>query len=89
MHLCINNIIISYDYYDNGNESSTFPIKLFSSCFQVVFKLFSSCFQVMRLLMRVRTSTYVRLFIGCLVGWYDVILTCLQVIIICELIELY
>ena len=32
-------------------------------------------------LMRVRT-TYVRLFIGCLVGWYDVILTCL--IIKCE-----
>ena len=28
MHLCINNIIISYDYYDNGNESSTFPIAL-------------------------------------------------------------
>ena len=31
-------------------------------------------------------ALHVRLFIGCLVGWYDVILTCLQVIIICELI---
>ena len=59
-------------------------IKLFSSCFQVVFKLFSSCFQVVFKLFssdettdEVRTSTYVRLFIGCLVGWSNVILTCL------------
>ena len=55
-----------------------FPInqvvfKLFSSCFQVVFKLFSSD----ETTDEVRTSTYVRLFIGCLVGWSNVILTCL------------
>ena len=48
-------------------------IKLFSSCFQVVFKLFSSD----ETTDEVRTSTYVRLFIGCLVGWSNVILTCL------------
>ena len=48
-------------------------IKLFSSCFHVVFELFSSDVTTDE----VRTSTYVRLFIGCLVGWSNVILTCL------------
>ena len=52
-------------------------IKLFSSCFQVVFKLFFKLFSSDETTDEVRTSTYVRLFIGCLVGWSNVILTCL------------